>query len=102
MIYIDESLVPHAVHNRGFLAGINDASWSAAPVDLFTSVNPIYTDLRRGMIKYRTDLGQPAADPDPGRTDTETRLDRRPRRQRSARVSGLPDGASYDAALAAR
>src|SRR3954454_20425739 len=101
MIYIDESLVPHAVHNRGFLAGINDASWSAAPVDLFTSVNPIYTDLRRGMIKYEQTWGSlpqvqipegPALKP--GSTGDRvaalrTRL-------------GLVDGSGYDATLAAR
>jgi hypothetical protein len=46
MIYIDQALVPRAVKNRGFLAEMTDAAWSAAPVDLFTSVNPIYTELR--------------------------------------------------------
>jgi hypothetical protein len=51
MIYIDEALVPRAVHQNGFLAGLSDAAWSGAPVDLFTSVNPIYTDLRRGLGK---------------------------------------------------
>src|ERR687886_176254 len=30
MIYIDESLVPKAVHRGGFLAGMQDAAWSAA------------------------------------------------------------------------
>src|SRR5690242_7531664 len=58
MIYIDEALVPRAVHdNRGFLAGMTNAAWSAAPVDLFTSVNPIYTDLRRGLVKYEQTWG---------------------------------------------
>ena len=33
------------------------AAWSGAPVDLFTSVNPIYTDLRRGLIKYQQRWG---------------------------------------------
>ena len=57
MIYIDESLVPKAVHKSGFLADMNDAAWSAAPVDLFTSVNPIYTQLRRGLVKYEQTWG---------------------------------------------
>ncbi len=52
MIYIDDLLVPRAARDRGFLAGISDAAWSSAPVDLFTSVNPIYTELRRGLVRY--------------------------------------------------
>src|SRR5690348_2831443 len=56
MIYIDEDLVPKAVHDNGPL-DISNAAWSAAPVDLFTSVNPIYTDLRRGLVKYRQQWG---------------------------------------------
>ena len=48
MIYIDEELVPRSVHDNGTLSF---AAWSGAPVDMFTSVNPIYTDLRRGLVK---------------------------------------------------
>ena len=101
MIYVDESLVPRAVHNRSFLAGVTDAAWSAAPVDLFTSVNPIYTDLRRGLVKYVQSWGslpqvQIPAGPTlkPGSTGDRvaalrTRL-------------GLANGANFDAALAAK
>ncbi len=84
-----------------FLPGLDDASWSAAPVDLFTSVNPIYTDLRRGMIKYEQTWGslpqiQIPEGPTlkPGSTGDRVGALR-------ARL-GLPEGASYDAALAAR
>jgi len=101
MIYIDESLVPKAVHRSGFLAGIQDAAWSAAPVDLFTSVNPIYTDLRRGLVKYQQSWGslpqiQIPTGPTlkPGSTDPRVAMLR-------TRL-GLPDGDSYDASLAAR
>jgi murein L,D-transpeptidase YcbB/YkuD len=101
MIYIDEALVPRAVHRQGFLAEMNDAAWSAAPVDLFTSVNPIYTDLRRGLVKYEQSWGslpqiQIPSGPTlkPGTTGDRvaalrTRL-------------GLTGGDSYDAALAAK
>src|SRR5256885_9432653 len=58
MIYIDEDLVPRAVHDSNSpLGDMNFAAWSGAPVDLFTSVNPIYTDLRRGLIKYQQRWG---------------------------------------------
>jgi murein L,D-transpeptidase YcbB/YkuD len=101
MIYIDEALVPRAVHDRGFLAGITDASWSAAPVDLFTSVNPIYTELRRGLVKYEQSWGnlpdvQIPSGPTlkPGTTGDRVAL----LRQRL----GLSEGNSYDAPLAAK
>jgi murein L,D-transpeptidase YcbB/YkuD len=101
MIYIDESLVPRAVHNKGFLAGLADAAWSAAPVDIFTSVNPIYTQLRRGLIKYEQSWGQlpdvpiPAgATLKPGSTGDRVAMLR-------TRL-GLPEGSAYDAAVAAR
>ena len=101
MIYIDESLVPRAVHQRGFLAGISDAAWSAAPVDLFTSVNPIYTELRRGLVKYEQSWGSlpqieiPAGPTlKPGTTSDRVALLR-------TRL-GLSGGDTYDAPLAAK
>jgi murein L,D-transpeptidase YcbB/YkuD len=57
MIYIDEELVPRAVHDNGPMGNMNFAAWTGAPVDLFSSVNPIYTDLRRGLVKYRQRWG---------------------------------------------
>ncbi|HEX5259547.1 MAG TPA: L,D-transpeptidase family protein [Sphingomicrobium sp.] len=101
MIYIDESLVPRAVHQRGFLAGISDAAWSAAPVDLFTSVNPIYTELRRGLVKYEQNWGglpqvEIPAGPTlkPGTTGDRVAMLR-------TRL-GLSGGGTYDAPLAAK
>src|SRR6476659_3816855 len=57
MIYIDEELVPKAVHDNSGGPDMSFAAWSGAPVDLFTSVNPIYTDLRRGLVKYQQRWG---------------------------------------------
>src|SRR5437588_4153264 len=57
MIYIDEALVPKAVHENGPAGDMSFAAWSGAPVDLFTSVNPIYTELRRGLVKYQQRWG---------------------------------------------
>src|SRR5689334_4537908 len=57
MIYIDEELVPKAVHDNSGDADMSFAAWSGAPVDLFTSVNPIYTDLRRGLVRYQQRWG---------------------------------------------
>ena len=102
MIYIDEELVPRAVQtNPAMLHDISFDDWSGAPVDMFVPVNPIYTDLRRGLVKYQqrwADLPQiPVASGPalkPGMTgDRVSAL-----RQRL----GLADGDKYDAPLAAQ
>jgi murein L,D-transpeptidase YcbB/YkuD len=101
MIYIDESLVPKAVHRKGFLAGIQDAAWSAAPVDLFTSVNPIYTDLRRGLVKYEQSWGSlPQIEIPAGPTLKAGVTGDRVAMLRTR--LGLPDGDTYDADVAAK
>ncbi|HEX6604480.1 MAG TPA: L,D-transpeptidase family protein [Sphingomicrobium sp.] len=57
MIYIDEELVPRAVHDKGMFHDISFDDWSGAPVDMFVSMNPIYTDLRRALVRYRQRWG---------------------------------------------
>jgi murein L,D-transpeptidase YcbB/YkuD len=57
MIYIDQELVPHAVQDQGPFANMTSAAWSGAPLDLFVPVNPIYTELRRGLVKYQQTWG---------------------------------------------
>jgi murein L,D-transpeptidase YcbB/YkuD len=101
MIYIDEELVPRAVHDSGPLGDMTNAAWTGAPVDLFTSVNPIYTDLRRGLVKYRQRWGTlpEVAIPTgptlkPGTTGDRVAMLR-------ARL-GLAAGSSFDPTLAAR
>jgi L,D-transpeptidase YcbB len=65
MIYVDQDLVPRAVQDQSLLHDISFDSWSGAPVDLFVSVNPIYTDLRRGLVKYRQRWGELPQNPVP-------------------------------------
>ena len=101
MIYIDEELVPRAVQDRAMMHDIAFDDWSGAPIDLFMSVNPIYTDLRRGLVRYRqqwSDLPQIpiAAGPTMKAGTTGERV--AALRERL----GLPSGDSYDAALAAK
>ncbi len=101
MIYIDEELVPRAVHDNGPMAGMNFAAWSGAPVDLFTSVNPIYTDLRRGLVKYQQRWGNlPQVHVPTGPTLKAGMTGERVALLR-ARL-GLGGGGSFDASLAAR
>ena len=101
MINIDQELVPHAVQDSGPFSAMTNAAWSGGPVDLFTPVNPIYTDLRRGLVKYQQRWGNLPAMPiatggalKPGSTGERvaalrTRL-------------GLAPGDKYDAAVAAK
>ena len=57
MIYIDQELIPHAVQQEGPFANMSSAAWSGAPLDLFVPVNPVYTELRRGLVKYQQTWG---------------------------------------------
>ena len=99
MIYIDEELVPRAVQDNRLLHDISFDDWSGAPVDLFVPVNPIYTDLRRGLVRYQQrwgDLPQLTVPSGPtlkpGMTGERVAL----LRQRL----GLAGGDSYDQSLA--
>jgi murein L,D-transpeptidase YcbB/YkuD len=99
MIYIDEELVPRAVHDNGPMGDMTFAAWSGAPVDLFTSVNPIYTDLRRGLVKYRQRWGDLPQTPVPsGPTLKPGSTGERVAALRAR--FGLPAGEAYDASLA--
>jgi len=101
MIYIDEELVPKAVHDTSGEAGMNFAAWSGAPVDLFTSVNPIYTELRRGLVKYQQRWGSLPQVPVPAGPTLKTGMSGERVAMLRTRL-GLPDGEKYDAALAAQ
>ncbi len=99
MIYIDEDLVPKAVHDNGPMGDMNFAAWSGAPVDLFTSVNPIYTELRRGLVKYQQRWGDLPQVPVPGGPALKPGSTGERVAALRARL-GLAAGGSYDAALA--
>src|SRR5947208_3414312 len=101
MIYIDEELVPRAVHNNAGANGMAFAEWSGAPVDFFSSVNPIYTELRRGLVKYQQRWASlPQIPVPPGPT---LKLGTTGERVAVLRTRlGLPEGDKYDAAVAAQ
>jgi murein L,D-transpeptidase YcbB/YkuD len=101
MIYIDEDLVPRAVHDKGPMGDMNFAAWSGAPVDLFTSVNPIYTELRRGLVKYRQQWGDLPEIPIPAGPALKSGMSGERVAMLRARL-GLGGGDSFDTALAAR
>jgi murein L,D-transpeptidase YcbB/YkuD len=99
MIYIDEDLVPKAVQASGPMGDMSFAAWSGAPVDMFTSVNPIYTDLRRGLIKYQERWGNLPQIPIPSGPALKIGLTGDRVAMLRTRL-GLPAGDKFDAALA--
>jgi murein L,D-transpeptidase YcbB/YkuD len=101
MIYIDEELVPKTVHDSGPAGDMTFAAWSGAPVDLFTSVNPIYTQLRRGLVKYQQTWGDLPQMPVSAGPTLKSGMSGDRIATLRARL-GLPAGDKYDAALAAK
>jgi murein L,D-transpeptidase YcbB/YkuD len=80
---------------------MNFAAWSGAPVDLFSSVNPIYTDLRRGLVKYQQRWGNLPQLPVPAGPALKSGMTGDRVAALRARL-GLPEGNKFDAALAAQ
>jgi murein L,D-transpeptidase YcbB/YkuD len=101
MIYIDEALVPKAVHDQAQGGEMSFAAWSGAPVDFFTSVNPIYTQLRRGLVKYQQRWGNLPQIPVPEGPALKIGMSG-PRVAALRERLGLSAGGKYDAALAAQ
>ena len=99
MIYIDEELVPRAVQSPTMLHDISFDDWSGAPVDMFVPVNPIYTDLRRGLVRYQQRWANLPQIPVPAGPTLKTGMTGERVAMLRQRL-GLPEGDKYDAALA--
>lgn len=99
MIYIDQELMPAGVQGDPADRLLQTASLDEAlAFDPFQSVHPIYSDLRRGMMRYRMRWGslpdiQVPAGP-------VLKLGAKDERVHALRARlGLPDGDAFDAAL---
>ena len=57
MIYIDPEIAPRLNDQDVAMHQISFEEWAGAPLDLFLPVNPIYTDLRRGLVRYKQRWG---------------------------------------------
>ena len=99
MIYIDEDLVPRAVQDSELLHDISFDAWSGAPVDLFTSVNPLYTQLRRGLVRYQQRWGDLPQVPVPAGPTLKSGSTGERVAALRARL-GISGGDKYDQALA--
>ena len=57
LIYIDPEIKPEIERRNELLAEMGFQEWAGAPIDLFVPVNDTYTELRRGLMKYRQRWG---------------------------------------------
>ena len=99
MIYIDPEIAPRIRDQDVAMHQISFEEWAGAPLDMFLPVNPIYTDLRRGLVRYQQRWGGlpefaiPAGPAlKPGSTGERVAM----LRERL----GLPQGTAFDAQLA--
>ena len=57
MIYIDPEIAPTLRDQEVAMHQISFEEWAGAPYDLFLPVNPLYTELRRGLVRYQQRWG---------------------------------------------
>ncbi|HXH52761.1 MAG TPA: L,D-transpeptidase family protein [Sphingomicrobium sp.] len=57
MIYIDDELAPPRFRGSATAQPASFDSWNGAAVDLFETVHPLYTELRRGLVRYQMRWG---------------------------------------------
>ena len=99
MIYIDPEIAPKLRENDVALHQISFEEWAGAPYDLVLPVNPIYTDLRRGLVRYQQRWGDlPQLKIPAGPTLKPGSQDERASMLRDR--LGLPPGNGFDPALA--
>ena len=98
LIYIDPDMQKAISHRDAEVKEFGLQNWTGAPIDLFMPVNQIYTDLRRGLMKYEARWGDlpDVQIPDGPALKLGMSGDRvRLLRQRL----GLPEGDQFDSAL---
>jgi murein L,D-transpeptidase YcbB/YkuD len=98
LIYIDPEIKPEVDRRNALLKSFGFQDWTGAPIDLFVPVNDMYTELRRGLMKYKQRWGslpqmQLPEGPSMKLGSTDSRV--AALRQRL----GLPAGDKFDAAL---
>ena len=99
MIYIDPEIAPRLNDANVAMHQISFEEWAGAPLDMFLPVNPIYTELRRGLVRYRQrwgDLPQFQLPTGPSMKVGSEGMNVAALRERL----GLPPGDKFDAALA--
>ncbi len=100
LMYIDPDIAPDVKRRGGLADSGNFDDWTGAPIDLFTAVNPGYTELRRGLMKYNQRWGDLPQVEVPTGTVVLKAGAKDERIPLLRKRLGLPDGTAFDAALA--
>jgi murein L,D-transpeptidase YcbB/YkuD len=99
MVYIDREIGGDIRWRNTKLDDVSFARYAGAPLDLVEAINPLYTELRRGLVRYQRQWGglpqfRLAEGPSIARGDEGVRVTLLRERL------GLPVGNTYDEALA--
>src|SRR5688572_10501566 len=68
MVYVDREIAGNIRWRNTKLDNVTFARYAGAPLDLVQAINPLYTDLRRGLVRYQktwSSLPQFRLDPGP-------------------------------------
>ncbi len=101
MVYVDREIAGDIRWRNTKLDNVTFARYAGAPLDLLQAINPLYTDLRRGLVAYQkhwSSLPQFRIDSGP----TLTKGDDGERVTLLRERLGLPPGSRFDEALHAR
>ena len=99
LIYIDPEIKPEVDRRNELLQSFGMEEWTGAPIDLFVPVNDTYTELRRGLMKYRQRWAALPQVPVPQGTVAMKVGSKDPRVALLRQRLGLPAGDQFDAAL---
>lgn len=101
MVYVDREIAGNIRWRNTKLDNVTFARYAGAPLDLLQAINPLYTELRRGLVGYQKQWGSlPQFRVDPGPTLTQGAEGQRVTLLRER--LGLPPGSRFDEALRAR
>ena len=98
MVYIDKEIAGNIRWRNTKLDDVTFARYAGAPLDLIQAINPLYTDLRRGLVQYQKQWSSLPQ----FRIDTGPRLAlgaEGPRVTLLRERLGLPVGSRFDEAL---
>jgi murein L,D-transpeptidase YcbB/YkuD len=99
LIYIDPEIKPEIDKRDALLQSFGFKDWTGAPIDLFVPVNDMYTELRRGLMKYKERWGSLPQIQIPTGTVAMKSGAKDERIPLLRKRLGLPDGSAFDTAL---
>jgi murein L,D-transpeptidase YcbB/YkuD len=101
MVYVDPEIAGNIRWRNTKLDNVTFARYAGAPLDLIEAINPLYTDLRRGLVGYQKEWGSLPQFKMPA--GPSMKLGAQGQRVTLLRERlGLPQGSAYDEPLSQR